>query len=248
MAKRYYWLKMREDFFSDAKVKKLRRIAGGDTYTVIYLKMLLLSIRDAGIIKYEGVEPTFAEELALKLDESEDNIAVTLSYLMTHGLIEVYENQYMLPEATQSIGSETSGAARMRKMRNSKKEQSFEAMYGTDSQKVSHCDGDIDIERDIEKEKDIDLAQRHDVTRAEGALTRQTKNHFLPPSINDIEAYAKENGLVIDAQRFRDYYAATGWMRGNTPIRDWQALARRWRERDNGQHIEQVAADDTSYI
>lgn len=237
---------MREDFFGDAKVKKLRRIAGGDTYTVIYLKMLLLSIRDAGIITYEGVEPTFAEELALKLDETEDNIAVTLSYLMAHNMIEVYDNQYMLPEATQSIGSETSGAARMRKMRNSKKEQSFETMYGTVSQEVSHCDGDI--ERDIEKEKDIDLARRHNVTPKDGALTRQTKNHFLSPSIKDIEDYAKENGIVIDAQRFRDYYAATGWMRGNTPIRDWQALARRWRERDNGQHIEQVEADDTSYI
>lgn len=240
---------MREDFFSDAKVKKLRRIAGGDTYTVIYLKMLLLSIREAGVIQYEGVEPTFAEELALKLDESEDNIAVTLSFLMTHGLIEVYDNRYMLPEATQSIGSETSAAARMRKMRNSKKEQSLQEMYGTHSQKVSQCYGDIDIERDIEKEKDIDLAQRHNVTHEEGARTRQIKKQFSPPSIAEVEGYAVENGLTIDAQRFCDYYAATGWMRGNTPIRDWQALARGWKERgDNGQHFEQVAADDTSYV
>ena len=41
--KRYYWLKMEENFFNDKRVKKLRKIAGGDTYTIIYLKMMLSS-------------------------------------------------------------------------------------------------------------------------------------------------------------------------------------------------------------
>ena len=30
--KRYYWLKLSEDFFRQKEIKKLRRIAGGDTY------------------------------------------------------------------------------------------------------------------------------------------------------------------------------------------------------------------------
>ena len=38
--KKYYWLKLKEDFFRDKKIKKLRKIAGGDTYTIIYLKYL----------------------------------------------------------------------------------------------------------------------------------------------------------------------------------------------------------------
>ena len=42
--KKYYWLKLNEGFFRDKKIKKLRKIAGGDTYTVIYLKMQLLSL------------------------------------------------------------------------------------------------------------------------------------------------------------------------------------------------------------
>ena len=43
MAKKYYWLKLKADWFSDKRIKKLRSIAGGDTYTIIYLKMMLLS-------------------------------------------------------------------------------------------------------------------------------------------------------------------------------------------------------------
>ena len=48
MAKRYYWLKLKADWFSDKRIKKLRSIAGGDTHTIIYLKMMLLSLKDEG--------------------------------------------------------------------------------------------------------------------------------------------------------------------------------------------------------
>ena len=62
MAKRYYWLKLRETFFDELEIKKLRRIAGGDTFTIIYLKMLLLSINNNGILVHEGIEEDFADD------------------------------------------------------------------------------------------------------------------------------------------------------------------------------------------
>ena len=67
MAKRYFWLKLKEDFFRQKEIKKLRKIAGGDTFTIIYLKLQLLSLRDNGKIFFEGVEDTLFEELALEL-------------------------------------------------------------------------------------------------------------------------------------------------------------------------------------
>lgn len=70
MAKRYYWLKLKDDYLDSPKIKKLRKIAGGDTYTIIYLKMQLLSVKNQGVIEYEGIEQTFAEELALKLTKT----------------------------------------------------------------------------------------------------------------------------------------------------------------------------------
>ena len=47
--KKYYWLKMTDQFFEDKAIKKLRKIAGGDTYTIIYLKMLLTAIKQGKI-------------------------------------------------------------------------------------------------------------------------------------------------------------------------------------------------------
>ena len=58
-AKKYYWLKLMKDFFTQPKIKKLRKIAGGDTYTIIYLKLQLLSIDSDATLEYQGIEENF---------------------------------------------------------------------------------------------------------------------------------------------------------------------------------------------
>lgn len=117
MEKRYYWLKLKEDYFNSPKIKKLRKIAGGDTFVIIYLKMQLLSVSTNGIIKFEQIENDFAEELALKLDEDIDNVKMTLAYLQSQDLIENKEDDYLLIDACKNIGSESQSAERVRQFR-----------------------------------------------------------------------------------------------------------------------------------
>ncbi len=160
MAKKYYWLKLKDDWFNSKVIKKLRRIAGGDTYTIIYLKMLLLSLKNEGKLYYEGVEESFAEELALELDEDSDNVNVTLSFLQSYGLLEIVDtDEYMLTEVPASIGSESESAERVRKCRaNKNKKENVEKTLqcNTDVTEsnalVTRSNTEIDIEIDIEKE------------------------------------------------------------------------------------------------
>jgi predicted phage replisome organizer len=120
--KKYYWLKLKNDYFQSKEIKKLRLIAGGDTYTIIYLKLQLLSIKDGGMIIFEGTEDNIAEQLAIELDEKIENIKMTLSYLMANKLIEQINNdEYLLNKVPYLIGSETDAAERMRKHRDRKK-------------------------------------------------------------------------------------------------------------------------------
>ena len=122
MAKTFYWLRLQMDFLNDKRMKKLRKIAGGDTFTVIYLKLMLYSLKDEGVIEYEGVEKTFAEELSLVLDEDADNIDITLTFLKSCGLmVEMENNRYYLPEVASNIGSECSSAERVREYRKRQK-------------------------------------------------------------------------------------------------------------------------------
>ena len=120
--KQYYWLKLKDDFFRQKEIKKLRKIAGGDTYTIIYLKMLLLAIKEENKLYFEGVEDEFADELALELDEDEENVAMTLAFLDKHNLIEIVnDEEFFLPQAEEMTGSESESAARVRRHREKKK-------------------------------------------------------------------------------------------------------------------------------
>lgn len=147
MAKRYYWLKLQEGFFHSKRIKKLRKIAGGDTYTIIYLKMQLLALKTDGILTYTGLENSFAEELALDLDEDAANVAVTINYLLSCGLMETSDDiEFFLPYVEENTGSEGSSAKRMRDKR--KRDEIAEA---------SHCDGEKEKEIELEIEKELEI-------------------------------------------------------------------------------------------
>ena len=123
MAKKYIWLKLQKDFFKRKEIKKLRKLAGGAVYTIIYLEMQLLSLENDGKLYFEGVEDNFIDEMALTLDESVEDVQMTMLFLQKHGLIEIGQetDEYILPDVVENIGSETASAERVRKHRQKKK-------------------------------------------------------------------------------------------------------------------------------
>ena len=201
MAKRYYWLKLSDDFFKCKAVKKLRKIAGGDTYTVIYLKMLLVALKQDGKIYYEGVEDTFADELALDLDEDAENVKVTIAFLKAQNLLVDgdAENEYILPECAAMTGTESESAERMRRMRERK------ALQCNDD--PSHCDGDVTDSYEnvtLEKEnryksidKDLDTRYKSNTNNSQSDdVTCETQSVSL--DVKEIaEAWNELQGLGI---------------------------------------------------
>ena len=116
--KKYYWLKLSESFFDDLKIKRLRQLAGGDTLTVIYLKLQLKALRNDGVLRFRGIDTSVYDELALDIDESADNVQILISYLMRVGLAEVYgDDKIFLPDVIDRTGKEGSSAPRMRALR-----------------------------------------------------------------------------------------------------------------------------------
>ena len=55
-------------------------------------------------------------------------------------------------------------------------------------------------------------------------------NGFVPPTVDEVDAYCRERENGIDAQEFVDFYTANGWVQGKQgkPIRDWKACVRTW--------------------
>lgn len=165
--KRYYWLKLQERFFDQKEIKLLRKIAGGETYTIIYLQLLLLSLRSDGKLYFDSVGDSFAEELALELDEEIANVEVTLSYLQKKGLAEIITNDELyMTQYPEMVGSESYSAERMRRARRRKERQSDTVASQSDSlpsqskHNVQACDEEKELEKELELEIDKDIENK----------------------------------------------------------------------------------------
>ena len=157
--KRFYWLKLHNDFFTSKRMKKLRKMAGGDTYLIIYLKLQLLAINSEGILEWTGLEDNFAAELALDIDEAPEDVEVTLMFLLANGLAETMDKTHIyFPYAVENTGSEGASAHRVREYRERKIKANALPGNGDVTQVKRIGNGEIDIEKEkeieIDKEKD----------------------------------------------------------------------------------------------
>ena len=80
---------------------------------------------------------------------------------------------------------------------------------------------------------DLEAQVRLDETRKEEKAHAPSSRRFTPPTVDEVAAYCRERGNAVDAQRFVDFYTASGWMRGKTPVKDWKACVRTWERQDN---------------
>lgn len=148
--KRYYWLKLPDGFFGQKEIKRLRKIAGGDTYTIIYLKMLLASLSNNGVLYFDGVEDDFIAELALDIDEDEENVAITVQYLTKQNiLVALSEEEFLLTTCAEMVGSETASTRRSREVR--KRQKLLQCNIN-----ATNCNGEIEIEKEIETDIEIE--------------------------------------------------------------------------------------------
>ena len=126
----------------------MRKLPGGEEITIIYLKIMLVSLADDGKIYFEGLADDLAEELSLLIDEDAEAVRMALIFLEQKKLLTTSDNyQYNLEQVPELIGSETASTRRARKHRESKKA----LQCNTHATKRN---GEIEIE--IEKEIEID--------------------------------------------------------------------------------------------
>ena len=183
--KRYYWFKMEQSFFEQKEIKYLRRLPGGDTYTIIYLKLILKSLENDGKIYYENIVDDYSQEWALEIEEDEKAVSFLVAFLINKGLmIDCGFDEFEITKTKSLVGSETASAERKRRQREREREL-LQFNDVTDSQKnvtlsqVGHIESEIEIEKEIDKE-------------AEASTATSTNSDFQ----NLIELYQANFGIV----------------------------------------------------
>lgn len=125
MAKKYYWLKLKEDFFDDDAIGWLEEQPKGKEYALFYLKLCLKSLKTDGIlIRTVGtmLVPYDMKKLSEITKTDFDTVVVAMELLKNIGLVEILENgEIFLTRLPEMVGSETDKAVIMRRIREQQK-------------------------------------------------------------------------------------------------------------------------------
>lgn len=81
-----------------------------------------------------------------------------------------------------------------------------------------------------------------EISGEESPTTKTKQKRFSPPTVEDVQAYCRERGNKVDAQRFYDYYTANGWKVGKNAMKDWRAAVRTWERSSYGTQPRKAAA------
>lgn len=166
--KKYYWLKLKRDFFKRHDIRIIESMTNGKDYILFYLKLLLESIDHDGELRFSDTIPYNETMLATITDTNIDIVRSAMKLFIELNMIELFDDQTIfMSEVQKMIGSETKAAERMRKSRE-KKQKALEC------NNVTKCYTEIEIEK--EKEKEIDLEREKE--RKNNQSLNQSQNDF----------------------------------------------------------------------
>ena len=71
------------------------------------------------------------------------------------------------------------------------------------------------------------IQQSNNPTIHEAKEPKAKRSIFVPPTLDELTAYANEVGFR-DVAKWMNHYASNGWMVGKNKMKDWKACVRNW--------------------
>ena len=213
------WIKIATDIFDNQKIKIIESMPEGDAIIVIWFKILMLAgnVNDGGSVYFTKDIPYTDQMLATVFNRPLTTIQLALNTFEKFGMIEVVDDVIQLSnwEKYQNVdGLEKIREQNRIRVARHRERKKLECNV-TSNVTVTHGNA-IDIEEDIDIEKDKNISNRAKSTR------------FVPPTLEQVQDYCRERGNDVDAQRFIDFYESKGWMVGKNKMKDWKACVRTW--------------------
>lgn len=174
--KRYYWLKLKEDFFDEDTMGWLEEQDNGKEYCLFYLKLCLKSLKSDGVLVRKVGDMLIPYDVSKIAEITKTQVDIAngaLNLLKQIGYIQVLDSGGLfLTQIENMTGSETDAAERQRKSRANKRvpekgvtmSQQSHADVTQESQnghtEKENRERDKELDKDIEKdiEKDIDFS------------------------------------------------------------------------------------------
>ena len=223
--KKYYYLRLKDNFFDSDELKILESMKDGYLYSNILLKLYLRSLKNDGKLVVNDRIPYNAEMLASVTGHQVGTVKQALSMFKELGLIEILENGaiYML-DIQNFIGKGSTEADRQRlydrRISDERKQKKLTQSRNLEEiLEKSTPEIEIELEKEIKIEKEIDSSAKSTTTK---------RKRFEKPTLSEIKQYCTERNNNVNAEHFFDYYESNGWKVGKNSMKDWKAAVRTW--------------------
>ena len=163
-AKKFYWLKLKRDFFKRHDIRIIEEMQNGKDYVLFYLKLLLESIDHEGSLRFSDTIPYNEQMLSVVTNTNVDIVRSAMKLFIELGMMSICDDQTIyMAEVDKMIGSaaDNDGANRVRRFREKQKHLALQSVTDcvTDDNERKRIEKDKDIELEIEREKESSFAQ-----------------------------------------------------------------------------------------
>ena len=166
---RYFWLKLRRDFFKRHDIRILEKKQNGKELVLLFLKLMAESVDHEGALRFSEALPYSEEMLACVTDTDPETVRLGLQAFQELGMVELREDGTLLiPVVAKLLDSETVSARRKRDYRQEKQGEG-----DTVPQMSPDCPREKETETETNKETNTDIYTETEVlTVPEGTVCR----------------------------------------------------------------------------
>ena len=162
--KKYYYLKLKDDFYNDDAMIILQKMPDGYLYSDILMKLYLRSLRNNGKLMFRDLIPYTPEILAQLVNHQIGTVEKALDVFKKLGLIEILDNGAIFMLNIQNfIGKSSTEADRKREYRARIEQEKLLLIGQTDGQESGQMSGQNSPEIEIEKEIEIEIEKEIEV-------------------------------------------------------------------------------------
>ena len=156
--KKYYWLKLKRDFFKRHDIQIIEDMPNGKDYILFYLKLLCESVDHEGNLRFNAEIPYNEEMLATITRTNIDTIRSAIKVFKQLKMIEILsDGTIFMREVSKMLGCETKWAEKKRLYR--EKKDNVLLVSSTCPNDVRQ---EIDIDKEIEKDKELETEKEID--------------------------------------------------------------------------------------
>lgn len=228
--KRYYYMKLKENFFESEALILLESVPNGVLYSNILLKMYLKSLKNNGQLMFNDLIPYSPDMIASVTRQPVGVVNEAIKYFKQLGLIDILDNGAIYMNDIELYIGQSSTEGERKKLARMK--LSEKGLIG--GQMSDKCPDILSLNSNTLN------SNINSSSIEEEKKENKEKKKFVKPTIEEIDEYCRERKNNVDATKFYYHYESVGWKIGKNPMKDWRACVITWEKKEENKNTKAV--------